>query len=771
MASKKRITTPSRTDLAAMSVTEMRRRIRELEKQNAATASASAMLEAQLAERTRSLQVSEERFRGLFDSMQEGFFLAELISDGAGRAVDWRFLDVNPAHSKIIGLARADVVGRTVRELFPEVEDFWFEAQVKTALTGEAATLEGLFQTTGRYFQIQLYSPRRGQFACIFSDITERKRAEESLQTREAQLHSFVQQTPAAIAMFDRDMKYLAVSKRWMSDFGAGHRDLTGLNHYEIHPDLPNRWKEIHRKALAGEPQSSDEDLWLHADGGRLWLRWSVNPWRDARGDIGGIMILAEDISARKQTEEALRASETRYRQLIHGLPAAFFVCDAKGRITFYNAAAVALWGREPDLARDRWNGAHRLFTTDGKRIPLIRSPIALAVREDEPIRGAELIVERPDGSRSHVLVFPDPIHDSAGTVIGAMSMQVDVTEVHRTTAALLVNEARLRAILNTVVDAIITINPRGTITGVNPATERMFGYGSGEMIGQNVSMLMPAPYHAEHDGYLANYQRTGQARIIGIGREVQARRKDGSVFPIDLAVSEVKDMQLFTGVIRDITDRKRLEAEVLAIGEEERMRVAADLHDGICQEMAGLRFFANVLRVKLERAAHPLVAHASRSEKGIVGTMDHIRQVARGMNPVVSDGGGLQHALRLLAATTASRHRIRCPFVCSGETAVENPRVANELYRIAQEAIHNALRHGHAKRITVRLDGTDAEICLTVQDNGSGLPADVPNGAGMGLRLMKYRADLIGGSLTVQSRKRRGTEVICRIKRTSATP
>jgi len=135
-------------------------------------------------------------------------------------------------------------------------------------------------------------------------------------------------------------------------------------------------------------------------------------------------------------------------------------------------------------------------------------------------------------------------------------------------TAALHDSEERLRAILDTAVEGIITIDDRGLIESMNPAAEKTFGYAAHEVIGKNVSLLMPAPYREEHDGYLANYQRTGTAKIIGIGREVTGQRKDGSVFPMDLAVSEVRlaDRRLFTGFVRDITERKKSEERLASL-------------------------------------------------------------------------------------------------------------------------------------------------------------------------------------------------------------
>src|SRR5206468_4913044 len=111
-------------------------------------------------------------------------------------------------------------------------------------------------------------------------------------------------------------------------------------------------------------------------------------------------------------------------------------------------------------------------------------------------------------------------------------------------------------------VDGILTIDEQGTVQTINPAGERIFGYASQEVVGHNIKMLMPPPYQAEHDSYLSNYQRTGQRKIIGSGREVSGRRKDGTIFPLDLAVSEtwLGERRIFTGIVRDITERKRME-------------------------------------------------------------------------------------------------------------------------------------------------------------------------------------------------------------------
>jgi PAS domain S-box-containing protein len=144
-------------------------------------------------------------------------------------------------------------------------------------------------------------------------------------------------------------------------------------------------------------------------------------------------------------------------------------------------------------------------------------------------------------------------------------------------TASLADETEKLRAVLATAVDAIITIDERGRIESFNPAAERMFGYAAGEVLGQNVSCLMPQPHAGAHDGYLRSYLQTGQAKIIGIGREVQCKRRDGSLFPAELAISEARlgERRLFAGILHDISERKRAEASILGLNAELALRAA----------------------------------------------------------------------------------------------------------------------------------------------------------------------------------------------------
>jgi PAS domain S-box-containing protein len=270
-------------------------------------------------------------------------------------------------------------------------------------------------------------------------------------------LSLFISEAPAAIAMFDRQMRYLAASRRYATDYGlpAGIA-LIGRSHYEVFPEIPRRWRDTHARVLAGETESCEEDPFPRADGRVDWVRWRMVPWHDAQGEVGGALLFSEVITAQ--------------------------------------------------------------------------------------------------------------------------------VEAHR---AQLAAEARLHAIVETAVDAIVVIDEAGVIQSANPATDALFGYSADELLGHNVSVLMPEPTRTAHDGYLAAYRKTGERRIIGVGREVEGLRKDGSTLPIDLAVAEwrLEGRRFFTGLMRDASARRLAEAQRLQA--ERRELVVGELRHRISNMFA----------------------------------------------------------------------------------------------------------------------------------------------------------------------------------------
>jgi PAS domain S-box-containing protein len=361
----------------------------------------------------------------------------------------------------------------------------------------------------------------------------------------------------------------------------------------------------------------------------------------------------------------------------------------------------------------------------------------------------------------------PDEVHflESIGNVLATAVSRVQFEHEFRDTAA------RLRAIVDTAVDGIITINERGIVETMNPAAERIFGYDAKEVIGRNVSMLMPEPYRSEHDSYLKRYLRTGERRIIGIGREVRGARKDGAEFALDLAVSATSlgNRRIFTGLLRDITARKKLEQELLEIADREQRRIGSDLHDDLCQRLAGIRFACDALKKTIGKALPDEIAR----QIGKIGTdvseaIEHTRMLARGLAPVALDAQGLVSALHELTEVVPKLFGVKCIYRGEENLAIRDPLVATHLYRIAQEAINNALKHGHPSQMIVSLKRSDDKAVLTVEDNGAGFspPEASKSTEGMGLRTIAYRAGMIDAGLQIESSPGKGTKIICTFSR-----
>jgi PAS domain S-box-containing protein len=345
--------------------------------------------------------------------------------------------------------------------------------------------------------------------------------------------------------------------------------------------------------------------------------------------------------------------------------------------------------------------------------------------------------------------------------------------ERDRTERALRETEAKARSILDTTVDGIITIDDRGHIESFNAAAEDIFGYAAAEVIGKNVKVLMPSPYQEEHDGYMRSYHETGRRRIIGIGREVTGQRKDGSTFPMDLAVSEVKvgDRHLFTGIVRDISERRKMEKEILEISEKERRRIGQDLHDGLGQMLTGIGLLCQNLTQQLRQDDHPRADDAAEITSIVKEADQYARDLARGLTPVDLEASGLSQALQRLADNAVRLFGVECKFEEVGTALVHNSTAATHLYRIAQEAVSNAVRHGQAEHIKLVLASGEKQIRLRIHDDGHGFESGDVDGPGKGVHIMNYRARIIGGTLEISSDIGEGTVVTCTLPHTAYAP
>lgn len=537
------------------------------------------------------------------------------------------------------------------------------------------------------------------------------------------------------------------------------------------------------------------DDLWnfefraVLPDGSVAWMQGLGRAERDTMGRVVRVSGINLNVSDRKRAEAALRDSENRLHAFLQNSAVIGWIKDEEGRYEFLSENFEKWWS----VRLEDWRGKSdfELWPSDVARQFQLNDQAALAA--DGPIEALERAT-LADGSDTWWLISKFAIRDADGKRHTG-GLAVDVTgrklaedalkrlnesleqQVAERTQELCDRESRLHAILDAAADAIITVDPRGIIHSVNPATRNLFGYREEELLGQHVKLLLPPPFQDEHDAHLARYLETGQTRLPLSNREVVGRRKDGSTFPAGLAVSEVKQLRLFTGIVRDLSAIKELQREVLEIVAQEDRRIGQELHDNIQQQLTGVgllaRTVADLLRSPdLDPAGIAKTADmAAKVAEWIETATQEVRLLSRGLIPVEIDVEGLQCALADFACRVTEQHGLHCTFRCQGQVDVRDNFVATHLYRIAQEAVHNAIRHGQPRTIDVSLVGLDQMITLRVLDDGPGIDENLPPGPGMGLRIMQYRASLMRGSVRITRGARGGTEVTCTVLRQAESP
>jgi two-component system sensor kinase FixL len=543
-----------------------------------------------------------------------------------------------------------------------------------------------------------------------------------------------------------------------------------------LHPADRAKLGQVLSACRGGERHDVDFRVVL-ADGQSKWLRMRGGP---AAGAICGILI---DVLRRKEIE----AATSRLATIVMSSEDAIMTTTLDGTVIDWNRGADGIFGYRADEIIGK---SIKLLTPPGEETQT--DAIFERIRRGERIEHFETRRRRKDGTIIDVSVTISPMWDEEGRLFGASKIARDISQRKSAQSALADREAHLQSILDTVPDAMVVIDEAGIIQSFSAAAERLFLYSSAEAIGRNVNILMPPPYRQQHDHYLERYRTTGERRIIGVGRLVVGERKDGSTFPMELAVGEVRtgERRFFTGFVRDLTERQQtqqrlqeLQAELVhmsrftALGEmastlahelNQPLTAVANYLKGARRLLAGERSEAvATARDAIERAAEQSLRAGQiiRRLRDFVARGDSERQLEN-LPKLIEEAS----ALALVGAKEAG---VKVMFDLDPAVElvlVDRIQVQQVLLNLMRNAIE-AMLDNPIRELVISARQIDwATIRVDVADTGSGVAEDIADhlfqsfvttkrhGMGVGLSISRTIIEAHGGRLWFEARPGGGT-------------
>ncbi len=740
----------------------------------------------------REVQDTAERLNNVFETVSTGLIVV-------GR--DQRPLTVNQALCDILNYSRAELMQKTFAEIsHPDDAQFLLERFAQRMGGGSSVNRHQsrVLRSDGSVIHVDISAePFRigGEIVGVLGevrDITEALALQQEVEHTAERLNTVFESVSTGLAIVGPDRRPVTVNQALCDITGYSREELlAGPFELRLHPDDVEGLLQRFEDRLSGEMDQRDEyrTRVIGKDGGTTDISVSSEPFHIG-GRFVGILAEIRDITLELSLQRQAQETADRLNSVFASVSTGLAVIGAGRRPQTMNQAFCDIIGLSEEQLAERPFDA--LIHPDDRQMILERFERRLLGEDVVPhhinvrvIRGNGELIDIDLSARPFVI---------GGKITGVLAEIRDITAELSLQTLVAESAEQINTILEATPDAIVVADDHDMILRVNAATEKIFGAKTVELIGHPVSELVGGIDQAAHFSYVEHYKRTGnpstpEGLVIGNFREATGQRTDGSEFPAELAVAETEladGRKLFVAAIRDITERKQAEAQLQALNaelvirsrerqalvqqllsaqEEERRTVAYEIHDGPAQQLAAAQMFLEAFafdqNIDMEADS---ADHLHRAKSYLDAGLTEARRIMSGLRPALLDDLGLADALHQLLNELASRAEIQLELDCSKLVDDLSPSVEITLYRIAQEAATNALKHSDSDRLRVDLqsDGTVAQ--LRVADYGRGFDPNTIEGPRDGHRYglvgMRERVALLDGQFDIDSAPGQGTVI-----------
>ncbi|MGE0019503.1 MAG: PAS domain S-box protein [Draconibacterium sp.] len=501
-------------------------------------------------ELNETIRKSEERFRNIFENNLATMLLIEPSTH--------RIVDANYAAERFYGWSRSQLSQMTIDQintlpsdkLQKEMEIAWSQKRIYFKFKHRIAD--------GSVRDVEIYSSKveidgKDYLHSIVHDVTEQVKAEEALKNNEKVLRLFVEYSPASIAMFDTQMRYMVYSKQFLADYDLGQRNIIGLTHYEVFPEIPQRWKDIHQRGLKGEILSDDNDLFPRANGKTDWVRWEIHPWYKNENEIGGIILFSEVITERKNAQNKLKESHQKLVDTLESMTDGFVSLDKEWNYTYMNKRAGEIFGRNPQ----EMVGKH-IWTEFPEGVG---QPFHLAYEKAEKDQVAIQFVEFYPPYQKW---FENRIYPSED---GISIFFQDITESKLAADALKESEAYNRMLFEQSQMGLALASMEGKLVDINPAYAAIIGRTIEETKQLTYWDITPERYATQEHEQLESLEKTGRYGPY----EKEYIHKNGHLVPVRLQglIIEKDGEKYIWSSVEDISEQKKAELDLIAAKEE----------------------------------------------------------------------------------------------------------------------------------------------------------------------------------------------------------